>query len=448
MQNKDHSLYSPSKAHRFMRCPGSIALEYGIEDTGSSYAQEGTAAHKLAEMVLTKKIVLAEEMIGRSIKWVENGKEVSWEITESIANDVQSFCQDVYDRIEHLQETGDFVSIELRVEQRIDLSAVKGIPGQFGTADVIIAAEDRESGKLTIIVLDLKFGRGVEVEAQGNEQLMDYGAGVVDEYELAGYEIEGILVAVNQVRLGHISEAWYSPEQIRDFVRELRVQVGVAQNGLELYQKSGNTDDLVLNPGEKQCRFCKALATCPAARELVSSSIYGGKTPVTSSEFEDLDDEKASVEKVIIECEQDRKEIAAWLGASMDKIDFIESWCKAVRSEVFKLLNLGTPIPGYKMVAGRKGNREWEDAKEAEEVLKSMRLKQQDMYSMKLISPTQAEKILKGNPRRWKKVQPLITRKDGPPSVAPESDKRPAINVSAVADEFEDLPPENFEDMV
>ena len=72
-----HSPYSPSKAHRYIRCPGSVALEAGLEDSSSTYAREGTAAHKLAEMVLKKEIVLAEEMIGRSINWQENGEKAT-----------------------------------------------------------------------------------------------------------------------------------------------------------------------------------------------------------------------------------------------------------------------------------------------------------------------------------------------------------------------------------
>lgn len=444
-----HSPYSPSKAHRYIRCPGSVALEAGLEDSSSTYAREGTAAHKLAEMVLKKEIVLAEEMIGRSINWQENGENISWIIDEEIAENVQSFCQDIYDRVKHLEDTGAFINIEVRVENRLDLSGVIGLPGEKGTADVIISAEDRSSGTLTIIIIDLKYGRGVVVSAQDNEQTMSYGAGVVDEFEIAGYEIEGILLVVNQIRLNSISEAWYSLAELRDFVRRLQTQVKLAEHGRALYEKSKDPEDLILNAGEKQCLFCRAKATCPAARDLVLSSVYGGKTPVTPLEFDDLNDDDANVEKVIEESSHlSREDIALWLGASMDKIDFIEGWCKAVRSEVFKLLNLGTAVPGYKIVLGKKGNRQWTDKDEAEKLLKSMRLKTKDMYSMALISPTQAEKILKGNPRRWNKLAGIITRKDGSPSVAPESDKRPAIiHVRAVADEFDDFSEDDNGDM-
>jgi hypothetical protein len=102
-----------------------------------------------------------------------------------------------------------------------------------------------------------------------------------------------------------------------------------------------------------------------------------------------------------------------------------------------ELLN-GNVVPGVKLVQGRRGARQWLSTEEAEALLKSMRLKQEQMYNFKLISPTQADKLLaKESPRRWKKVEALITQRDGSPSVAPESDKRPALVIAPPADDFE-----------
>lgn len=69
--------------------------------------------------------------------------------------------------------------------------------------------------------------------------------------------------------------------------------------------------------------------------------------------------------------------------------------------------------------------------------MKSMRLKQDEMYERKLISPTAAEKVLKQNPAKWDKLQKLITRNPGKPSVAPAADKRPALaGHTATAEDF------------
>jgi hypothetical protein len=128
----------------------------------------------------------------------------------------------------------------------------------------------------------------------------------------------------------------------------------------------------------------------------------------------------------------------------MDAVDMIEGWCKGVRAEVERRLLAGTFSDGrYKLVEGRAGARAWADEAEAEKLLKSFRLKQDEMYDFTLISPTAAEKVLAAtSPKRWAKAQALIRRSDGKPSVAPAADKRPALVRTPVADDFDALPPE------
>jgi hypothetical protein len=102
----------------------------------------------------------------------------------------------------------------------------------------------------------------------------------------------------------------------------------------------------------------------------------------------------------------------------------------------------GQKVPGYKLVEGRKGSRKWVDATDVEATMKSMRLKEDVIYERSLISPTTAEKLHKSGaigPRQWPKLQELITQTEGKPSVAPASDKRPALVLTAVEDEFNDL---------
>jgi hypothetical protein len=136
----------------------------------------------------------------------------------------------------------------------------------------------------------------------------------------------------------------------------------------------------------------------------------------------------------------------------MDAISAIEDWCKAVRAKVEAELFAGRPVPGYKLVQGKKGNRQWTSKEEAEAMLKGFKLKVEEMYDLKLISPTSAEKLAKAaviGPRQWPKLSAYITQAEGSPSVAPESDKRPALVVTPVADAFEDLTQEpEFSDMI
>jgi hypothetical protein len=125
------------------------------------------------------------------------------------------------------------------------------------------------------------------------------------------------------------------------------------------------------------------------------------------------------------------------LSIKMAAVDLIEDWCKAVRAETERRLLAGESVPGWKLVQGKRGARAWSSPTDAEATLKSMRLKQDEMYEFKLISPTSAEKLLaKDSPRRWSKLLDLIIQPEGKPHVAPESDKRPALVVTPTADDF------------
>jgi hypothetical protein len=128
-----------------------------------------------------------------------------------------------------------------------------------------------------------------------------------------------------------------------------------------------------------------------------------------------------------------------YLSMAMAKVGLVEDWCKGVRAEVERRLLAGQKIDGFKLVEGRKGNRKWANEAEVEALFKSFRLRGDDMYDRSLISPTKAEKLFKNNPKRWEKVEALTSRSDGKPSVAFASDKRSAMTVQSVADDFSDL---------
>jgi hypothetical protein len=171
-----------------------------------------------------------------------------------------------------------------------------------------------------------------------------------------------------------------------------------------------------LEPGESQCRWCRAKATCPALAQRVTDEFEAVPAP--------------------------NAETDARLAQAMGNVELIEGWCKAVRAETERRLLAGQPVPGFKLVEGRRGARKWADEKEVEAALKSMRLRDDQMYDFSLISPTSAEKLHKTGtigPRQWPKLADLITQSDGKPSVAPESDKRPAIAVAAIESEFSNV---------
>ena len=182
-----------------------------------------------------------------------------------------------------------------------------------------------------------------------------------------------------------------------------------------------------LNPGEKQCKFCKAKADCPALRAEITE-VVGGSAAASIDEFAEFMPETI-----------DMQTGDNYLPIAMSKVELVEQWCKAVRAEVERRLFAGQKVDGYKLVEGKRGSRKWADEKDAEALFKSFRLRQDEMYDFSLISPTKAEKLFKENPKRWAKVQDLITQSAGKPSVAPATDKRQEIAVQPVADDFRDL---------
>jgi hypothetical protein len=195
--------------------------------------------------------------------------------------------------------------------------------------------------------------------------------------------------------------------------------------------------DVYVRPGEKQCRWCKAKATCPSLRNEVVETVTGGAA--SADDFSDVTEQTVSVELL-------GKRPDDYLAVCMAKADLIEGWLTAVRAEVERRLLSGTPVAGYKIVQGKMGNRSWTSKADAEEAMKAMRLKLDEMYDYSIISPTAAEKLLaKDSPRRWSKLQSLIQRTEGKPSVAPLSDKRPALEMKPVADDFAEV--QAFDDL-
>ena len=381
-----------------MACPGSVVLEAAFPDRGSLYADEGTAAHTLASWCLEDNMD-ADQYLG--------GEIVVGERKFVVDTDMAAYVQDYVKLVRGYAENGS-----LFVEQRVPIGHLTGEDDAGGTSDAVVLCRNE------MVVIDLKYGMGVKVYAEDNPQLMMYALGAYEQFGLA-WDGDTVTMVIHQPRLNHVAE-WSIPlrvlldfaAQVRDAAATVAEAVSVADIGVDSY----------LRPGEKQCRFCKAKATCPALRAEVADVVHEAAT---------LDDFADLVPQV-----PDSQTGDNYLSVAMSKVDVVEQWCKAVRAEVERRLLAGKSVEGYKLVEGKRGNRKWADAEAVEKLLKSFRMRQDEMYDLSLISPTKAEKLFKENPKRWAKVQEHITQNEGKPSVAPATDKRPTLAVPSVADDF------------
>lgn len=403
-----HAILSPSAAHRWMNCPGSVAMESGLPDIGSNYADEGTAAHFLAAECLTHRTDPVR-YLRQTIMVAEDGR-VAFSPTGWEPMPVASGFEIDEEMVQAVRKYVDAVRVaaeghELSIEVALPIGQVTTEDGATGTADaMILTASGAE-----LQVRDLKYGRGIAVEAKDNEQLMLYAAGALELADMLGVYPERVVIAIHQPRLSDTpSEHILQVDELRKFMSH------ATERGRHALAVLRNEDPKAyhhhLRPSADTCRWCKAKANCPAVRDVVAEA-----------------------------CEIALPEPGVEIPPTT--LALVEDWLKAARADIEARLIKGDRLTLWKLVQGRQGAREWSDPNAAEALLKSFRLKQDQMYAFKLISPTATEKLLKEeSPKRWAKCQPLITRKEGSLSVAPMDDPRPAFVPSAdTLDEFDAL---------
>jgi hypothetical protein len=425
-----HAIFSPSGFKALMLCPAKPAMERGLPDDSSAYADEGTAAHFLASYCLELNGD-ATDYVGHRIgvddeagPYFHESDAEPYNRTFIVDPDMADAVQVYIDTVKQYQGDG-----ELLVEQSLPIAHITGEVGAEGTGDAVILRDDE------IIVIDLKFGRGVEVLAQDNPQLMLYGLGALEKFGLMG-DFKRVRMVISQPRVTAApSEFAMDVPALVEW--GLKVAEPAAAHAQLVYNGS-ESPETHATPHPEACRFCKAKGTCPALAASVESALQAEFTDLTTK---DATEQERIAKQLVAQVPEDN------LGAKMDAVELVEMWCKAIRARCESQLLAGRPVAGYKLVAGKRGNRAWSDKQLAEKQLKAFRLKKEQMYEMELISPTTAEKLLKSTPKRWQKVAPLIKQSEGKPSVAPVGDARPALELKPIESEFAPIA-ETAEDLV
>jgi hypothetical protein len=417
-----HARLAPSDAKRWTNCTASLAYQEANADrippdTGSIYADEGTKAHDYAAEVL-------------------DGLTGIDDIPEDFRPHIGFY-------VDHCLALGG-KGVEVFVESKVPLFYD---PDSTGTADFAAISEGR------IEIRDLKYGAGVLVEAEANEQLAIYALSFVENLISEGLHDFGdeTTVCIGIVQPRHHGEdpvrLWELPlHELREFCRPIEYRA------IQIREGRG----LEFRPSDGACRWCACKAFCEARIKWMTEALEsapGGDPLDLLSCLPDLpsgrskegkamkDDPEAKLESRtpglagvpdadLVAIWNNRKNIAAWL-------DDIE--------ELFqkRVVENGEHIEGLKVVMGREGNREWADESAADTFL-APKIKADERYTKKLISPTQAEKLLAEELKKTRtrnRFLELVHRSPAKRVLAPEDDKREAVG--ATIDALPDIPDED-----
>jgi hypothetical protein len=413
-----HALFSPSKAAMLIACPNALAVNQACPDTRDKKdADLGTDKHELLTLCLEFK-KRAETYIGHVLK---KGHKVD----HAFAAEVQIVVDGVHERIKAYKETGATVSLE--IEQDVPIDQITGEQGATGRADVVLLAEWPKRAA-EICVIDAKFGYR-EVLPYENPQLMMYAHGAATKFSLVA-DFDTAILAIHQPALSETPREWATTMvNIEAWVQTV---AGPAADTAFRIQRMSEERPLLMadfGPSDDACRYCNGKGSCPGQLAKVQEVLGDAFEVITKADEPDA---------ALLSNDQ--------LGEMWPWLDFLENYAKAVRGRIEYELLQGAPVKDCKLVEGKRGNRTWADDAEAEAMLKSFRLKQDQMYSFKLLGPKPILEVLKDQPRRVKKLAEMITQKDGKPHVAHISDPRPALRIEPVAEVFE--PVESNDDLV
>ena len=273
----------------------------------------------------------------------------------------------------------------------------------FGTCDC--AYLDTENRKLYIF--DFKYGRGHAVRAEGNPQLRYYALGVLGPYSASNTKVDTVVMTIVQPRSYVGVDTWEC--STKELYRW-------AYNELLPAAKLTEKEDAPFNPGEDQCRWCRAAPICPALYA-ESMNMIQEFFPTVKVEEQTTDVVKEIVLPPVNELTPEQ--MAKVLTIASTLTDYFS----AVESDALDRLKHGVEVPGYKLVRGRS-NRVWTDSSQAESML--YEYLGDRAYEKKLISPAKAEKLVDK-----KSLSPYISSPEGKLQIAPLTDKRPAVEISA-----------------
>ena len=422
-----HATLGASSTGRWMNCPGSIRLidalpEYA-RDSGSVYADQGTAAHDLGHVALEGGWD-AERLLGHTIvvdekgncRWIGPDEDVglgenAFPVDQDMVDAVQVYLDEIRAQKARLSP----LTIG-QTEVRLDMTWLR--PNMFGTADFVAHEPYGE-----LVVTDYKHGAGVVVEVEWNTQAMYYGLAALHAAGGPG-DVEKVTLVIVQPRAGHRDgpvRRWTISSQ----------QLWAWKDDLARAADATAAPDAPVVAGD-WCRFCPAKATCPAIKALVNARAKQVFSPLAEAADIAID--------------------ATELAEQLASVPLIEAWCKGKTALAASMLKRGLTVPGYKLVR-KRSDRRWVDPDAlVEELRKKKGVRKADYTQEKVRSPAQLEKV-KAIGKPW--VKERCEKPEGGLTMVPEADRREAVappaiqafsGVEIVSGVTSDAPPVTTED--
>ena len=368
---RDHAILSPSSAKRWINCTPSALLAEEAGSKSSVYAEEGTLAHEIAEYALTKYLEGEYDPIVDDAVPLKNEHLENTLFSIDMANYIRSYCEFVIGENYEMQKADG--SSKMFLERRVDITDYA--PDSFGSVDVTLVSDK------TIHIIDLKYGAGVKVYADMNEQMLMYALGTLKSLETD--HIEKIRMTIAQVRLDHYDTFEMTKQDLLAWAEEvLKPAAKMAIQGIGK-QVIGSW-----------CGFCPVKAQCRAQRDAVLADFEEKPEPLLLSDEEIVD--------------------------LIGKIDTYKSWIESVNKYVYDRAIQGHKWNGYKLVAGRTSRVIKDEAKIRQALLNEFL--EDEVLNIKLKGIGDLEKLV-GKKVFSARFGDAIESRPGAPKLVPESAK-------------------------
>lgn len=380
----EHAKLSPSAGERWLICSVAPEREAQFPDSSNDASEEGTAAHALAEVCL-------KAGISAHAPTMPKGYE-KWDNYE-----FRCYVQEYLDLVRSKMTR----TSTLFVEQKLNILPEFEI---WGTADAVIVDAH------TLKIIDLKFGKGVLVEADDNAQLGLYGWGGFDTLAwLASEDIRFIEVTICQPRRNNVVSKTFTAEELIAWIKE---QIPKARKAFR-----GGGEAV---PGA-HCKWCRARNVCKERAEYNLATAAFDFDMVADPECQPADPTRLTEEQLV---------------AIFKRLPTLEKWMKDIETHVAALAK-EHPLEGLKWVAG-KNMRYITDQSAAASMLQVAGI---DPYAeRKVLGFGELEKVVKAAGYKLADlIGQYISTKQSPPVLVDSEDKRPAyLKEEAAAEDFKD----------